>query len=158
MEEGVRKQLLKKLQYGLYVMTAGKKENIAAGTMVWVSQCSFDPPMIMTGIRVESNLCAAVKEGQVFIVHFVGKSQKDVAASFFTPSIIEAGSINGIPYSKGVTGAPVLESMAGYIECEVREIVEKGDHAVVIGEILGGNLQNQESTLMLSDTDWCYES
>ena len=51
-----KKRALKMFQYGLYILTAkatDPKESMpyAAATVTWVSQASFEPPLVMVGIR-----------------------------------------------------------------------------------------------------------
>jgi len=41
------------------------------------------------------------------------------------------------------TGAPILASAAASIECKVAEIVERGDHHIVIGEVVEANVAVQ---------------
>jgi flavin reductase (DIM6/NTAB) family NADH-FMN oxidoreductase RutF len=35
---------------------------------------------------------------------------------------------------------PVLDSAAAHIECQVRQVVELGDHHVFLGEVVGAGL------------------
>lgn len=44
------------------------------------------------------------------------------------------------PYREGETGAPVLGSAPATVEFKVAEIVERGDHHIVIGEAIAVHL------------------
>ena len=46
-------------------------------------------------------------------------------------------TLNGFPYLDGpATGAPVLAQSVAYLECEVRQPVEVGNHTLFLGEIV----------------------
>jgi flavin reductase (DIM6/NTAB) family NADH-FMN oxidoreductase RutF len=158
MEQEICRKVLPKIEYGLYVVTASHGEYTAAGTIVWLSQCSFHPPLLMAGIKIKSNIFEVLKSAGAFAVHMLGASQKDIAASFFQPSVITPDSINGIPCAPGKTGSPILKGLAGFLDCRVRDIIEKGDHAVVVGEVIDAGAQTDEPTLLLRDTEWSYRA
>ena len=48
--------------------------------------------------------------------------------------------ISGEPYRKGTNGHPILVNAHASVECSVVEIVEKGDHHVVIAEVTEANV------------------
>jgi flavin reductase (DIM6/NTAB) family NADH-FMN oxidoreductase RutF len=67
----------------------------------------------------------------------LGKGQQGAAFSFFKPAQRDGDTINGEPIGAGATGAPILASAPAAVECKVAEIVERGDHHIVIGEVVG---------------------
>ena len=47
MDANVKKSVLRMIPYGMYVLTAkGKDDAVAAATVNWVTQASFQPPLI----------------------------------------------------------------------------------------------------------------
>ncbi|MDA0240104.1 MAG: flavin reductase family protein, partial [Proteobacteria bacterium] len=54
---------------------------------------------------------------------------------FFKPAEKDGNSISGEPYHSGANGAPILDGATASVECSVAEIVERGDHHIVIGEV-----------------------
>jgi flavin reductase (DIM6/NTAB) family NADH-FMN oxidoreductase RutF len=59
-----------------------------------------------------------------------------------------------------ITGCPVLEGAAAYVECEVLDILDVGgDHDLVVGRIVGAGVQKEGEvgdTLSLPDLGWSY--
>jgi len=51
---------------------------------------------------------------------------------------------------------PVFPHMAGFVECKVVGTVEKGDHAVMVAEVVEAFSGPVEGPLLLSSTDWHY--
>ncbi len=158
MDPMVKKQVLRLLTYGLYIMTVRDGDAVAAGTVTWLSQASFNPPLIMTAVKVESGLHALIEKTGQFAVNILAKGQKDIAAAFFKPSRIENDRINGYSFEPGPeTGAPLLLDLPAWFEARVLEAVKRGDHTVFVAEIIAVGMRTPEATpLALRDTGWSY--
>ncbi len=85
MNPQVRKQVLRMITYGLYVLTAKDEDNVAAGTMTWLSQASFNPPLIMVAIRGDSTVHEVVERAGQFAVSNCGRRTKGHGRSFLPP-------------------------------------------------------------------------
>jgi flavin reductase (DIM6/NTAB) family NADH-FMN oxidoreductase RutF len=147
-------QALKKITYGFYIVTAKKdsdemstrdKDFIAAGTVSWVSQGSFDPPLVTAAIKKQSDLHETIEKSRLFNVNIVGKDDRDMLSKFAKDSEIDGNKINGYAFTEGENGVPVLEDVPAYIECKVIEDVTHGDHSIFVAEVTGGNTRNEEA-------------
>ena len=54
MDEKKRKAALRMLSYGVYIITSKNDNDICASTVTWVSQMSFEPPLISVCIKKKS--------------------------------------------------------------------------------------------------------
>lgn len=132
------------IPYGLYVLTAESKSGkIAAATVNWVTQASFNPPLVVVGVKIDSLAHSAIKESGAFVLNVLGKGQNDIAFTFFKPLEREEMSIGGQPFQKGVTGSPILENFPAFIECNLVETVERGDHSVFVGEAVNVGVREE---------------
>ena len=156
MERETRKTVLRKIPYGLYVIGVKRGEEINAFTGSWFSQASLEPPLVMLGVSKKSLSLEMIQVSKVFSVNFLLKSQKDLAEHFVKPAHRVGNKFGDIPFTLGRTGTPILDSAPYYLECEVREIAEGGDHAVVIGEVVEVGLRRDGEPLVMSDTPWHY--
>ena len=52
----------------------------------------------------------------------------------------EDGKLNGETYHDGTSGAPILDAAKGAVECRIVDIVERGDHHIIIGEVIDAHL------------------
>lgn len=158
MDPQARKQALRMITYGLYVMTAVTDEEVAAGTVTWLSQASFEPPLIMVGVRTDSNLHRLIEKTGRFAINIVGEGQKDMAAAFFRPAEVTNGTINGYPFEPGPeTSAPLLLDAPAWFEARVTDAVKRGDHTVYVAEVIGAGVRNPDARpLVLRDTGWSY--
>jgi len=125
---------LRMIPYGIYVLPAKADGDVAAATVNWVTQTSFDPPLVAIGVKADSGAYATLKKSGSFALKFLGKGQQGAAFTFFKPAEVEDGKISGELYADGSTDAPVLASAPACVEFKVFEIVERGDHHIVVGE------------------------
>lgn len=141
MDAAIKKTALRMIPYGIYVMTAkGTDGGLTAATVNWVTQTAFTPPLLAIGVKADSGTYAAVKESGQFALNMLGKGQQGVAFAFFKPAEVEDGKISGEPFRSGDNGAPIIASAIAAVECKVVQIVEVGDHHVVIGEVTQSHL------------------
>ena len=141
MDATAKKTALRMIPYGIYVLTAkGPDGAIAAATVNWVTQTSFAPPLVAVGVKADSGAYAALKGADHFALNMLGKGQQKAAFTFFKPAQVADGKISGEAYTDGETGAPVLSSAPACVEFKVAEIVERGDHHIVIGEAVAVHL------------------
>ena len=157
MNEAAKKNALRKISYGLYVIGARNGDILNAFTADWISQCSFVPPLVMLGVRRDSGSNQMLREGRVFAVSVLGRSQQDVAKHFLKPDRNGAGTkLDNYELQFATTGAPILTDCAAWFECRVREILDIGDHSIVVGEVVEAGIGTDEEPLRMSDTPWHY--
>ncbi len=137
MDADAKKTALRMIPYGIYVLTANDGEGgVAAATVNWVTQTSFDPPLVAIGVKTDSGAYATLKKAGSFALNFLGKGQQGAAFTFFKPAAVDGDTISGEPFTSGSTGAPLLSNAQAAVECKVVEIVERGDHHIVVGEVV----------------------
>jgi flavin reductase (DIM6/NTAB) family NADH-FMN oxidoreductase RutF len=158
MDPNAKKTALRMIPYGLFVLTGQAKDGrVAAATVNWVTQASFAPPLVVVGVKVDSNAHAIIKEAKAFALNVLGKEHKDVAYTFFKPLERAGDTIGGQKFRAGSLGAPIFENVPGFIECALIDTVEKGDHSVFIGEVKDAGVNVEPSgrpddiTLLLRD-------
>lgn len=158
MDPEIKKNTLRLLTYGLYVLTAADAGEYAAGTVNWLSQASFDPPLVMAGVKADSRLHALLESSGAFAVNLLAATQKEAASAFFRPSQVEGNQINGFVFEPGPqTGAPLLTDLPAWFEARVTDTVKRGDHTVFVAEVIGAGLRDPEAKpLELWDTGWFY--
>ena len=137
MDSDTKKSVLRMIPYGIYVLTAKNQTGeVAAATVNWVTQSSFDPPSLVIAVKADSGALQLIGESGHFALNFLGKGQQGQAFAFFKPANAEDGAINGEAYHDGTTGAPILDAAPASVECKLAEIITRGDHHIVIGEVV----------------------
>lgn len=157
MDPCARKKTLRLLSNGMYVITSRDGDRLGAATVTWVSQASFQPPLVMTAIRTSSNVFQCLSRSKLAAIHILADDQKEMAQKFFFPTALEDGGINGEPFTDGLTTAPVLQNARAFIECRVVRILDDiGDHAIVVFEVVEAQYKNFLHPLIIAETPWHY--
>lgn len=157
MDAQLRKEVLRKISYGLYVVTAHQDTGWVAATVNWLSQCSFTPPLVMIGVKKDSGLHAALMAGARAAVHVLAAGQQQIAADFFRPTEHHEGKLNGHPFQLHALGVPVLTEIPWYFIIEPRDWIHRGDHSVLVAEVVEvGKNAEAERPLVMAETPWSY--
>jgi flavin reductase (DIM6/NTAB) family NADH-FMN oxidoreductase RutF len=94
---------------------------------------SINPPLILICIDCASQALDHFRRGPYFAVNVLAVSQRDLSVTFAEKP---EGRFDGIAWEPGQTGAPLLEGALSTIECRVERVLDAGDHAVIIGEVV----------------------
>jgi flavin reductase (DIM6/NTAB) family NADH-FMN oxidoreductase RutF len=158
MDPNAKQTALRMIPYGLYVLTGESKSGeIAAATVNWVTQASFNPPLVAIGVKADSGTHGIIKDAGVFALNILGKGQQAPAFAFFKAVTRAGNTINGEAFRTGSTGAPILESVPAFVECKLVETIERGDHSIFIGEVVDAGVAKEiagrpdDATLWLKD-------
>ena len=151
-----KKVLLRKIPHGLFICGVREDDQINGFTASWVTQGSFEPPLIVMAVRAEGSSHGIIQRTKRFSLNLLREDQKELAAVFFKPQIGLGGRFESTPYSFGELGLPILADCIGGVECELVGQVVHGDHTVFVGEVKSANLINDTNALDLSATGWTY--
>lgn len=140
MDADAKKTVLRMIPYGIYVLTTEADGTVAAATVNWVTQTSFDPPLLVVGLKADSGAYETAKQAGHFALNMLGKGQQGTAFTFFKPANVDGDTISGEPFRRGTVGMPILTNAPAAVECKVAEIVARGDHHIVVGEVVSVEL------------------
>jgi flavin reductase (DIM6/NTAB) family NADH-FMN oxidoreductase RutF len=136
MDANTKKTALRMIPYGIYVLTAeGADGSVAAATVNWVTQASFEPPLVVVGVKTDSGAHAIIQQQRTFALNFLGKEHQGVAFKFFKSLTREGDTIGGEPFRSGANGAPLLQCANAAVECKLVDVVQRGDHSIFVGEV-----------------------
>lgn len=157
MDAKAKKDTLRLITNGIYVLTSRNGGDYGAATVTWVSQVSFQPPLVMVALRKDGNVFRCLRASGVAVLHVVGSDQQDLAQKFFSTTKESDGLLNGEPFFEGKTFAPVLKNLPAYLECKLVDVCEDyGDHATVILEVVEAANQGTVVPLVVNDSPWKY--
>ncbi len=156
MDKEIRKKILRKVPYGLYILGLRDGDKFHGMVGSWLSQCSFEPPLLMLGIKQGSYSHKMLEHNAFFAINFPAKNHKDLVQKFFKPYEVKDGKFGDVPFHLGKNGVPVLDDAIGHLECKILQIVKGGDHDVVIAEIVESELKEDSENLVMKDTGWHY--
>ena len=142
-------KVLKKLEYGVYVVTMGKGTEGNAFTASWVMQVSSEPPMIAIAVHNKHQSSRLIKQNSAFVVNLIGKGQDDVVKTYYGPAESGYEKLKGTSViDSPVTKTPLIPGAIGYFDCEIRETITAGNHSIFIGEIKAAEIDDDVTALL----------
>ena len=159
------------LAYGVYVV--GSVEDGQANGMIadWVMQVSFEPRLLAVAFEGDSRSLERIRNNRAFTVNVLeeGLDGMALAREFLQP--FDASKIQGrsqaasaqryhkldeVEHTLRPSGCPVLDDALAWIECEAEQFIEVGDHVLVIGRVLDGEVVGSGDPLTSMYTGWTY--
>ncbi|KEJ90079.1 flavin reductase family protein [Sulfitobacter donghicola] len=118
---------------GVTVVTAYDEAGEPIGfTANSFSSVSLDPPLVLVCLANSSRNYEALTKAKGFAVNILSETQKDISNTFARP--VE-DRFAGISWRKGPYGAPVIEGTSAWFDCSSFNVVEAGDHVILIGQV-----------------------
>lgn len=158
MDPQAKKLALRSITYGLYVLTAVDGDEYAAAGVNWVTQVSFEPPLVALGVKADSHAAALIGRTGQFALNTLAADQSAIGKAMFRSTEVIDHMLNGFAFEPGpTTGAPLLLDTPWWFECRVTDTVERGDHTVVVAEVVEAGVRAEDATpLNLRDTGMNY--
>ncbi len=156
LDAAAKKTLLRKIPHGVFICGVAEGEEVNGFTASWVTQGSFEPPLVVMAVRSDSTSNGMIQRSGRFCLNVLAADQKDLAAVFFKPQKGVGGRFDAAPFTLGPLGLPVLDDALGALECTLVGQVAHGDHTVFVGEVKTATLHRDAPALELSATGWQY--
>ena len=115
---------------GVTVVTSVSEGQPVGMTCQSFSSVSLDPPLIMFSPAKTSRAWPLIRRAGYFCVNILAADQADLSNGMATKG---EEKFAGVGWTTATTGAPVIEGVLGYIDCTVQQVVEAGDHYIVVG-------------------------
>jgi flavin reductase (DIM6/NTAB) family NADH-FMN oxidoreductase RutF len=115
---------------GVTVITAGVGEQIHGMTANSLTSVSLDPLLLLVCVDRRARMCAVIHEAGRFAVNILAAEQEPLSRHF-------AGrAVEGLDIAfDDLNGVPVLSGALATLSCTVSEILEGGDHIIVMGAV-----------------------
>jgi flavin reductase (DIM6/NTAB) family NADH-FMN oxidoreductase RutF len=165
-------RVMHEMPYGLYIVGSKEADGRVNGMMAdWVMQVSFDPRLVAIAFEGNSHTLQNIRERRFFTVNLLAQDDDsmELARRFAQPFSGEkvAGrkgpernevnyKLEGLAYSATANGCPVLDAAMAWLECELRETHDIGDHVLVVGAVLDGAMLKEAEPMTSSYTGWTY--
>jgi flavin reductase (DIM6/NTAB) family NADH-FMN oxidoreductase RutF len=97
---------------------------------------SLEPPLVLVCIEKSASLHGVLATGHTasrFAVNILEAKQEEIARRFAEE---HPDRFEGVGFTRGVTGAPIIDDCLAVIECEVQSRHPAGDHTIVIGAVI----------------------
>ncbi len=140
LDPDARKRLLRSFTYGLFWISAEYDGERGIFTANWVSQASFEPPLLMLSVERTSSTLPLIRESGHFVIGPYRSDQRELAGDLGRPKA-RAGdkfAAFGLETVALEHGGVALADSLGALACKVHSEVDAGDSIVFIAEFVAG--------------------
>jgi len=144
MNAAPKQTVFRHFTYGLYALTVKREGDEHGVTANWVSQASFDPPMVVVAVESTSKMIEMIRDARHFAISVFHEGQRELADKLGRGSAGASPRLKGIKTKPGpISGVPVLAEALGWVECRVVATLPSGDHTLVLGEVVEAGVEHE---------------
>ena len=151
MDAQTKKQVLRTFTYGLYAISCANEGEVNIFTANWLSQVSFEPPLVVVSIENTSKSLPMILRGRKFTINVLRSGDRELAGKLGKSAIQHPDKLAGINFTIGANGCPILHDALAWVACETRHTTEAGDSTLVIGEVVDVGMLSQGQPLTMSE-------
>jgi 3-hydroxy-9,10-secoandrosta-1,3,5(10)-triene-9,17-dione monooxygenase reductase component len=118
---------------GITIVTATDEGEPVGFSCQSFAALSLDPPMVILAPAKSSTSWPRIARAGSFCVNILGEHQEAVCRAF---AVSGGKKFDGVDWSPGVTGSPLIEGSLATLECTLGAIYEGGDHELVTGHVV----------------------
>jgi flavin reductase (DIM6/NTAB) family NADH-FMN oxidoreductase RutF len=145
------KPLTERIDYPLFVVTAGAGDEVSGCLAGFVTQSSMEPVQFLVCVSKHNHTYDTVRRSAGLVVHLLGSDQRDVASLFGEATGDEIDKFARVRWSAGHTGAPVLAECAAWVEGRIIDRMDAGDHDAFLINVCASGAGDHEGLFMLAD-------
>lgn len=156
MDATAKKDLLRRLPFGMFAVTVAAGGAHNAFTANWLTQVAFEPPMIAVSVENDGRSIALIREGAVLVVNLLGEDQRELAGQLGRSFARNPRKLDGVPHHPAPNGCPILDEALGWLACRVVGELPAGDHTVFVAEITDAGILRAGALLTMAAAGFRY--
>lgn len=148
------KDVLARWGSGVTIVTTVHEGNWKGTTASSFSSVSLEPPMVLVCLAKKLYTHTLVSEAGVFAANILKTEQLEIGKLFagMYPDIEDRFAEND--WETAVTGAPVLPSALGWVDCKIAHAHDSGDHTIFVGAVQAGGVSGDDDPLLYFNRQW----
>jgi flavin reductase (DIM6/NTAB) family NADH-FMN oxidoreductase RutF len=135
MDLALKKQVLRTFTYGLYAITCKDGDEINAFTANWLTQVSFDPPLIAVSVENISKSLPMILQSHQFTINVLRSGQRELAGTLGKSALKYPHKLANIAYTLQEEHYVVLNDALAWVACAVHQTAPAGDSTLIIAEV-----------------------
>jgi len=119
---------------GVTIITTRRADGECVGlTINSFNSVSLDPPLVLWSLSLYSQSLPAFQEASYFAVNILAADQAHLSNRFASQ---KPNRFEGVNFTFGKGGAPLIEGCAAYLECQQQYRHYGGDHIIFLGRVV----------------------
>ena len=140
-------QALGRVVGSLSVLTTKKGDLSGAMVASWVSQASFTPPGLTVAVAKDRAVESLLQKGDCFAMNLLAEGRESgPMKQFLQPFDPGADRFAGLELEQSPSEQPLLPEALAWLECNVKQRMECGDHWLLYAEVTHGGVFDADST------------
>lgn len=131
-DEARFKETLGHFATGVAVVTGVENGRPHGFTCQAFSSLSLDPPLVVVAPGKSSTSWPPIARAGSFCVNILGANQEALSRDF---AVSGGDKFTGVGWHPGSTGAPRLDGVVAWVECNVLTSHDAGDHELIVGSV-----------------------
>jgi flavin reductase len=141
---------------GVTVITTRGETHSCGITANAFTSVSLDPPLVLVCVNSGTAGAEAIEQNRGFAINVLGAHQEPISRYFSSKERPRgARAFDEVEHYTAVTGCPILEGAAAYLDCRLADAHEAGDHVIFIGEVLAIGLADEVEPLLFHGGRYC---
>lgn len=136
-ESGLFRRIMGGFATGVAVVTTEDGRGLAGMTVNSLTSVSLEPPLLLVSLARGTRTADAVAARGAFTVNLLAAGKGGLSDRFARPG---ADPFHGLEVGRDSAGLPVLDGGLGHLECATEAIHPGGDHLIVVGRVIRGEL------------------
>ena len=117
---------------GVTVITAMADDEPVGLAVGSFSSVSLEPPLVGFFATHTSSTWPKIRDAGTFCVNVLGEDQEEVCRRF---AMSGGDKFAGLGWSPSALGSPLLDGALAWIDCDLDQVVDAGDHVLVLGAV-----------------------
>jgi flavin reductase (DIM6/NTAB) family NADH-FMN oxidoreductase RutF len=155
MDEAARKAVLRLFTYGLYALTTRKGDQVNACTVNWLTQVSFDPPLIALSVENTAVSLDYLRSSGTFAVCVFAHGQRELAGRLGRSLQRGPQKLENLAWLEDdaamADAPPVLAETLGFLRCAVESETPAGDSTLLVARITDARLVHEGEPLTMRE-------
>jgi flavin reductase (DIM6/NTAB) family NADH-FMN oxidoreductase RutF len=134
---------------GVTVITTHGAADVYGMTANAFSSVSLDPPLVLVCVISGTTGADTIARNGVFAVNILGAHQEPISR-YFSSRDRPGGqaAFREVAHFTAVTGSPIIDRAAAFLDCNVAAEHEAGDHVIFIGEVVALGVDPEHRPLL----------
>lgn len=142
---------------GVTVITTRGEEHAYGMTANAFSSVSLDPPLVLVCAKKGAEGSEHIESNGCFAVNILGADQEPLSRYFSSKDRPRGrDAFKDVSHRTGVSGSPLLDGVASFLDCRLHETHAAGDHQIFIGEVLALEVSAEVSPLLFHGGGYRY--
>lgn len=139
------RQVLGHFPTGVSVITAMTEDGPAGMAIGSFTSLSLDPALVLFSATKTSASWGKLRSAGTFCVNILADDQEDISRVFASKA---DDKFSEIGWKRSGNGAPLINGVLAFIDCELHSVLDGGDHDIVLGSVTDLDVKHEGGALV----------